>query len=157
LVFAAFIPQLLLAYLPASRHLLPEWLTVVFLSLSLAVFLAFTWLNRHLPGMPILLVGLFLNLMVILTNGGWMPISPETASRLVGTAVVQTVSLGSRFGQKDVLLPVQHTRLEFLADRFLLPGWIPYQAAFSLGDVLVAAGIFWLLARPMSNTKRGLT
>jgi hypothetical protein len=33
--------------------------------------------------MPILLVGLLLNLIVIAANG-WMPISPETASRLVG-------------------------------------------------------------------------
>ena len=157
LAFIAFIPQLIIAYLPASRHILPDWIAALSLLLSLILFLAFAWLNRHLPGMPILLIGLLLNLAVILTNGGWMPISPGTASRLAGPDAIRTVSLGSRIGQKDILLSPQDTRLEFLSDRFLLPSWLPYQVAFSLGDILIAAGIFWLLAKPMSNMKRVAT
>lgn len=157
LAFIAFIPQLIVAYLPVSRHILPNWIAALSLSLSLILFLTFAWLNRHLPGMPILIIGLLLNLTVILANGGWMPISPETASRLVGTDVIQTVSLGSRLGQKDILLAVQDTRFDFLADRFLLPSWLPYQVAISLGDIFIAAGIFWLLAKPMSNMKRVAT
>ena len=153
LAFIAFVPQLVIAYLPASRHLLPEWIAALGLSLSLILFLAFAWLNRRLPGMPILIVGLLLNLAVILSNGGWMPISPETASRLAGPEAIRNVSLGNRLGQKDVLLAAQDTRLEFLADRFLLPNWLPYQAAFSIGDVFIAAGIFWLLAKPISNKR----
>jgi hypothetical protein len=39
-----------------------------------------------------------------------------------------------------------------LADRFLLPDWFPYKVAFSLGDILIALGIFWLLAKPGSKT-----
>ncbi|MCL4528324.1 MAG: DUF5317 domain-containing protein [Chloroflexi bacterium] len=154
LAFIAFLPQLIIAYLPASRHLLPDWIAALSLSLSLILFLAFAWINRRLPGMPILLIGLLLNLAVILANGGWMPISPEAVSRLAGPDAIRTVSLGSRIGQKDILLSPQDTRLEFLSDRFLLPDWLPHQVAFSLGDVFIAAGIFWLLARPKSNMKR---
>lgn len=157
LAFIAFIPQLLIVYVPASRHILPDWIAALSLSLSIILFLIFAWLNRYLPGMPILLVGLLLNLAVILSNGGWMPISPETASHLTSATAIQVVSPGSRFGQKDVLLNPQDTRLEFLADRFLLPNWLPYQAAFSLGDVFIAAGIFWLFAKPISNMERVVT
>jgi len=33
----------------------------------------------------------------------------------------------------------------FLSDRFMLPGWLQYPVAFSLGDVFIALGIVWLL------------
>ena len=101
--------------------------------------------------MPILIIGLGLNLLVILANRGWMPISPQTANHLIDGNVLEVLSLGSRFGQKDILLLPQDTHLEFLADRFLLPDWFSYKVAFSLGDTLIALGIFWLLAKTASQ------
>lgn len=156
LVFVSFLPQLLVAYLPSTRRLLPVWLASITFVASLFLFLAFAWLNRNLPGIPLLLAGLALNLIVIIANGGWMPISPQTASHIDASAL-QALNLGSRFGQKDILLLPQATRLEFLSDRFLLPVWFPYQVAFSLGDILISIGIIWLLANPsieIHRTKR---
>jgi hypothetical protein len=120
---------------------------------SLVVFLIFVWLNRRIPGMPVVLVGLVLNLLVITANGGWMPVSPETASQLPGGSPPSEATPGIRVGDKDILLRPEDTRLELLADRFLLPEWLGYRAAFSLGDAFAAAGAFWLLASPpiMSN------
>jgi hypothetical protein len=152
LVLVAFLPQLIVAYLPVTRHLLPDWLAASSLSASLIIFLAFVWINRKLPGMPILLIGLGLNLIVILANHGWMPINPQTASSLTGENAGQTFNTGSRFGQKDIILLPQDTRFEILADRFLLPDWFPYKVAYSLGDLLIALGIFWLLAKPAAPT-----
>ncbi len=148
LVLIGFVPQLIVAYLPVTHNVIPNWVAAASLTLSLVLFLAFVWINRRLPGMPVLLTGLILNLAVIAANGGWMPISPEAASRLLGEDVSNHVALGARFGQKDLLLRTQDMHLGFLADRFLLPAWFPYQVAFSAGDILIAAGIFWLLARP---------
>jgi hypothetical protein len=79
-------------------------------------------------------------------NRGFMPISPETASRLIPQEILEDIPAGNRFGLKDILLPPEQTRFEILADRFLPPAWFPYQAAFSLGDVFIAFGVFWLLA-----------
>lgn len=74
-----------------------------------------------------------------------MPISPQTASRLVSQEFLKTVALGSRFGNgKDILLLQADTRLVWLSDRFLPPKGFPYQAAFSLGDIMIASGAFWL-------------
>lgn len=156
LVPAAFLPQLLVAYVPATRRLFPDWLAAAALPASLLIFLGFIWLNRTLPGLPWLLAGLLLNLAAMLFNGGWMPISPEIASHLRAANPFDPASLGTRFGQKDILLLPRDTHLAFLTDRFLLPDWLHYQVAFSLGDILVAVGTFWLLAsgEPGSRSQR---
>jgi hypothetical protein len=154
LVLVGFVPELLIVYLPTLDRILPDWLAAVCLSASMILFLVFVWINRRLPGMPILLVGLLLNLIVMAVNGGWMPISPEVASQVLGENVQKHVALGSRFGQKDIMLPPQDMHLGFLSDRFLLPAWSPYQVAFSAGDILIAVGAFWLLAWPSANTKQ---
>ena len=156
LIAAAFLPQLLVAYLPATRELVPASMAALALPVSFAVFLVFTWLNRRISGMPILMTGLLLNLLVITANGGWMPISPETASQLPGGSPPESAVPGTRIGQKDSLVRPEDTRLQPLSDQFLLPAWLGYRAAFSLGDVFVAAGAFWLLASPSghANTDR---
>lgn len=148
LVPAAFLPQLLVVYLPAGRGMAPASAAALALPLSLVLFLVFVWLNRRIPGMPVVLVGLVLNLLVITANGGWMPISPQTASQLPGGAPPSEATPGIRVGDKNLLLRPEDTRLELLADRFLFPEWLGYRAAYSLGDVFAATGAFWLLASP---------
>ena len=163
LVFVAFLPQFIVVYLPFTYRLIPDWMVVGFLLTSQILLLAFVWLNRHLLGMSIMLCGVILNLVVMAANGGFMPISQQTASRLVSEGKLRDVQPGSRFGTKDILLHPEDTRFELLADRFLPPTWFPYQVAFSLGDVFIALGVFWLLAKPGSSKqfkpyliKRGL-
>jgi len=147
LVFVAFLPQFVILYLPNVRQQIPDLWAAALLTASQILLLAFAWLNRKLPGMKILLLGAALNFTVMAANGGFMPISPQTASRLVPQEILQEIPPGERFGTKDILLHPEDTRFEWLADRFLPPVWSPYQVAFSLGDVFIALGVFWLLAR----------
>jgi len=161
LAVVAFLPQLFIAYLPVTHELFNNGFASLSLLTSLILFFIFAWLNRHLPGMPILIVGLLLNFVVMVVNGGWMPIAPQTASVLAGKNVLLFMNLGSRFGEKDILLLAQNIHLQFLADRFLPPAWFPYKVAFSLGDVLISIGAFWLLAKPTAklnslNTEEGV-
>jgi Family of unknown function (DUF5317) len=151
LVLIAFLPQLFIAYLPATRQSFDNGFASASLLASLILFLVFAWMNRHLPGMPILIGGLLINFLVIAANGGWMPISPQTASILAGKDVLQFMNLGDRFGEKDILLSAKNIHFEFLADRFLLPACFPYKVAFSLGDILISVGVFWLFAKPTTK------
>jgi hypothetical protein len=151
LVFVAFLPQFIFIYLPIPRRFSPDWAAAGFLLASQVMLLAFVWLNRRIFAMTVLLGGVVLNLAVMMANGGFMPISPQTASRLVSEDILRDVHSGSRFGAKDILLNPEETRFEWLADRLLLPSWVPYQVAFSLGDVFIALGVFWLLIQPASS------
>jgi hypothetical protein len=152
LVFVGFLPQFLAIYLGNIRVTIPDWLAALSIVTSQLVLLIFAWLNRQLAGMSILIVGLFFNMAVMIANGGFMPINPNTAERLIGAEKISSFEPGSRIGYKDILLLAKETRLEWLADRFLPPVGFPYQVAFSLGDVFIASGAFWMLAYQKSNT-----
>ena len=114
---------------------------------SQVLLLVFAWLNRSLPGMIVLTLGLGCNLAVILANGGFMPLPVEAATRLVSQEVLDGLVLGERISHtsKDILLPEASIRLPWLADRFISPSSLPYRFAFSAGDVFIAFGAFRLL------------
>jgi len=146
LVVIGFLPQAVIFYIPSTRSRIPDWFVGAGLIVSQVLLLAFCWFNRRVAGIWILACGLVLNLAVVAANGGFMPISPQTASHLLPATDLAKVQIGSRFGTgKDILLLPQNTRLVWLSDRFLSPAWSPYQVAFSPGDVLIAAGAFWLM------------
>lgn len=146
LVPMAFIPQWLAFYQLTARRLVTDDVAEVILVGSQLLLLVFAWRNRGRPGFWALGIGLGMNLVVITLNGGLMPISPETITRLVPSAPVETWLVGRHLvGSKNILLPTTATHLAWLSDCFSLPSWLPYRVAFSLGDVFIAFGAFWML------------
>jgi hypothetical protein len=144
LVLLAFLPQFFAFYLPKTRTILPGNLVSILLISSLIILLIFSLLNiRKISFWPIS-VGFSLNFLVILLNGGFMPISPETVQKLIPNSE-GTWEIGQRLGYgKDIVLLSEMTHLQFLSDRFMLPDWINYPVAFSLGDILIALGVVWM-------------
>jgi hypothetical protein len=119
--------------------------------LSHLLLLTFVWLNRRLVGIQIVGLGVACNLAVILTNGGLMPITPETLVRINPGSTLDQWTVGSHYGySKDVILLSQDMFLWVLSDMLVLPPPFPWPTAFSIGDLLIAAGIFVLLQGPVS-------
>jgi len=102
--------------------------------LALALFAAWNW---RLPALPLIAAGAALNALVVIVNGGRMPI-PLGLVRAIGGAhaAAQLAESGSA-GTYTVL--DAHTHLAWLADVMLLPGPLP--RALSLGDVVLMVGL----------------
>jgi len=145
--FRAF-PLLLLAVLldvAVRIRAMPAGAGPIALGAAYIVLLAVLWLNRHRPWLPLVLAGTALNTLVILANGGRMPVSPQALRSAGGVA-------GALRSGTDVfhVLAGPGTPLWMLGDIIGLDlrdmGW-----AVSLGDVLMALGIAGYLQWAMNE------
>ncbi len=146
LVFACVIPQILTFHFAYTAKIIPEAIIPPLQILSMLGLSVFAIKNISLPGFWALGLGLVSNLLVILTNGGWMPIRVETLQRMVPSRPLDFWTVGSRLGYtKDRIVATEDIRLEWLSDRFTFPVGLPQNIAFSLGDIFISIGVFFLL------------
>jgi hypothetical protein len=146
LVIVSMLPQVVVFYCIPLAKIIPGHLIPYILVISNIGLLIFIVLNLDLPGFKILCIGLIFNLSVIVANHGLMPISPEIASQLFPNTPSDLWQTGVRFGwSKDIVLERSNTYLWWLSDRFRLPEWFFWRGAFSMGDVFISFGAFWLL------------
>jgi hypothetical protein len=154
LVFVAVIPQIFMFQIPATAKLFPESIIPVLQVISMAGLVAFAIINAVAPGFWALGLGLISNFLVIVLNGGWMPISAETLVRMVPNQPEDFWVIGSRLGYtKDRILAPTEINLAWFSDRLLLPNWLPLNIAFSPGDIFISIGTILLLWSLSSNKK----
>jgi len=107
---------------------------------SYLLLLVFVAVNFSRPGIAIIGFGLLLNLVAIVANQGWMPITEETLLR--SGSIPSDAVLGEWLpGTKDILLHRSDIHLWPLTDRLV---WDPISSvirAFSIGDVVIVAGV----------------
>ncbi|WP_038071849.1 DUF5317 domain-containing protein [Thermus scotoductus] len=113
----------------------PEWAGPLAKVLVLLLVGYGLYQNRHLKSLYLVLLGLFLNTLVIFANGGHMPVSLETLRR---AGIEGWEELLRNKGDAVHTLLDESTRLPFLGDVIPLP---PLRKAASLGDLFILAGI----------------
>ncbi|HEX3828521.1 MAG TPA: DUF5317 family protein [Sporichthyaceae bacterium] len=100
--------------------------------LAALLLLQFSRRNLHVPGVPLVAVGLLLNAIVVVANGS-MPVEQMAATRAGGGPVLSAAD------RRHVLAGVD-TRLRVLDDRVAVP--LPgHREVDSLGDMAIAAGL----------------
>jgi hypothetical protein len=97
------------------------------------------WLNRKEKGFWWILAGVALNFLVMLVNGGQMPVSMDAAS-VLDSHYVQMLQDGTADSKHTLL--TESTRLPFLADIIPLTSPYPRTQVISIGDVIMNFGIF---------------
>ncbi|MBM3189253.1 MAG: hypothetical protein FJZ90_11095 [Chloroflexi bacterium] len=143
--------QALILYWPDARGEGPWGLPSLLLMGSYALLGLVVFTNRYLSGLPVIGLGFALNLAVMVANGGFMPVTLETLARAGLSHLAMGTSAGSRvLNAKDILLPREATHLWALSDVFVVQ-W-PIRMAFSVGDLLLAVGVFILFFQSMRRT-----
>jgi len=105
---------------------------------SYALLIAMLLRNTRLLGVRILVLGLLSNLAAIVANGGLMPVRP---SALAAAHHVYSVHNNS--------IKIARPHLAGLVDRWAVPHWIPFGNVYSVGDVLIAIGVFLAVVAAM--------
>jgi uncharacterized protein DUF5317 len=112
------------------------------------LLLVVVWFNRKIPGAWLFGAGLALNLLVIVSFGGRMPVLlPQDADP--NSPLLALL----RGGLDPLHVPLQHPQgLWFIGDVFTIPSLGGHASLVSIGDLLMAAGVAWLIIRCSQRT-----
>ncbi len=111
-----------------------------------AAGLILLWLNRKEKGFWWIFAGVSMNFLVMLLNGGKMPVSLDAIS-IIDPAYAETLSNDMIATKHDIMTDT--TALPFLGD--IIPLTLPYprHLVISIGDVVMNFGIFVYLQHAM--------
>jgi hypothetical protein len=150
ILLASFAVELFLYNPPINRL---EWamtagpsIWVLCKLLMLAVFARNALVDAYnRPAWLVIFVGIALNTLAIVANGGHMPQSPEAAAAVWGANYVGADTYSGRLDNVSWMGP--DARLPWLCDILPLPTWLPRPNVLSIGDVLLALGVGgWILS-----------
>ncbi|MEC1525866.1 DUF5317 domain-containing protein [Neobacillus niacini] len=118
--------------------------------------LVFLFLNRKNPGFILIFIGVFLNFLVMVLNGGRMPVSVEAAA-VLDPGYIQALKDG--LYAKHAMLTTE-SNLGFLGDVIPISDPYPRTQIISIGDIIMNIGIFYfiqylMVKHPLAN--RGKT
>lgn len=103
--------------------------------------------NLGVHGMPLAFAGTLLNTLVISANGGRMPVSGSALTK-AGISPAATTALAADFIPTHTLV-TEGTRLSFLGDCLWLRWPWGGGVAFSMGDVVLVLGMYFIVQHLM--------
>ena len=145
LVVASLVLQLLL-FTPFSKAPIVALAIPELYVLSMLLLVAWVAVNWRIPGMGFMATGLRFNTIGIATNGGYMPVSPESAAYAGRIENYATEGLAVA---DNSIATTSNVNLWILTDILAVPRWFPLANVFIIGDVLIVAGACLLCYRTM--------
>ena len=112
---------------------------VIYVSSTLVVLLVVLRNLQRAWALTLVALGTVSNLLAIVANGGYMPVTAEALG--IGAPTV------TRYGGNSML--TANPSLAPLVDRFALPDWLPLATVYSVGDVLIGIGVVLVIVIAM--------
>jgi len=143
LLLAAFAVKVAVAILGTTHSPVAVTVARPLNVIGAVLLLAVVWFNRRIPGALVFGAGLSLNLIVIVSFGGRMPVLlPRDVDP--NSPVLALL----RGGLDPLHVALSHPQgLWFIGDVFAIPGIGGHSSLVSIGDLLMAAGVAWLIIR----------
>lgn len=105
---------------------------------SYAILCLAAFVNVQITGVPVIAAGMVSNIVAVVANGGHMPALPQALRAAHKDYVVSNNSAA-----------IATPHLPWLVDRWAVPRWLQLGNVFSIGDVVIAVGVFALLFAAM--------
>jgi hypothetical protein len=142
-LLAAFAAKVAVALLGTAHTQIAVTIARPLNVIGAVLLLAVVWFNRRIPGAILFGTGLTLNLIVILAFGGRMPVLlPHDADP--NSPILALL----RGGLDPLHVALDHPQgLWFIGDILTIPGIAGHSSLVSIGDLLMAAGVAWLIIR----------
>ena len=113
---------------------------------SYILLLYVLFLNWHIKPLRLVALGVFLNFLVIIANGGKMPVSVPTAEAV---GLYEFIPLLSDADYLYHTAVSGTTSFKYLGDIIPLPPPYPKPRVFSIGDLAMGIGVFFTLQEGM--------
>mgnify|MGYP000140951698 CR=1 FL=1 len=142
LIFFSFFVRYIPFYLKGDFHVFAVKYNIFFVIISYGLMLYAIASNFHLKPMVLSALGVFLNAVVIVANGGKMPVSLK-ALEIANLNYLRPLLFSNDYLYHTAL--GAYTKLQFLGDIIPLPPPYPRPRVVSIGDIILGIGIFWLI------------
>jgi len=143
LALVALGAQTLMLYLSGESNTVPDWAVRTGIILTYLLLLIVIGLNFRWFGMRLLGIGVALNLLAIVANGGLMPLNLDAVPDDRVISDPETYQSGKwAAGTKSIALDRDQIRLVWFSDTLNLPvKMLGRPMMFSLGDIFIAFGL----------------
>ncbi|WP_152640007.1 DUF5317 domain-containing protein [Clostridium aceticum] len=123
---------------------------MIFYLLSYSILFIALFFNMHFKCMWLIAIGSITNFLAILLNKGSMPINMTTLENFGFSNMMTSIELGAL----PQYIPMEEAALYsiYLGKGLSMPSIYPLKQIFSIGDLLMAVGIFFLVQHMMSSS-----
>ena len=129
--------------------ILKEVVSPFFFNLSYFLIILVLILNIEHKLLNLVLAGSIMNLLVVISNGGYMPVS-EAALRRGGYSFS---GVTGEFLDMNHIISSETTKFYYLGDIILVPPPYPFPQLLSIGDLFLCLGIFLFIVVNMNRKK----
>jgi hypothetical protein len=152
-IFPVLLAVQLIVFITQNKF---AWIAAISPFLFIAVYLIgllFLWLNRNQKGFMLVWIGVLLNFIVMVVNGGRMPVSLDAAAIL--DPAFTTYLKEGLYAKHQILTDA--SIFGFLGDIIPLTHPYPREQVISIGDVIMNIGIFMFIQHLMLQHKEKKT